>query len=278
MTFPTTRSDTAPLQDGQDIADAGGSIRQTTQNVNEIIDEFNLTNPQAGQTMVYNSTTSKWENRTPAVSTPPTVTTLTDTNITNPVNGQIIQYNGTTNRWENITSNSTNPSLSGLSDTTITTPTNGQVIQWNGTRWVNADVKIKPAYQRRFDIPASNISSPYGVMRTGGVIGWEVIITLPSGDKIGDYEWLSWIRTDGRGILSRDYYNIGPSLAGAVGISASLNDPFGQSNHGRTIDNAIHDHSTGTTIRAENFTGNETDFSFYTTSRFTYSGMWGIKY
>ena len=59
--------------------------------------DTNISNPSNGQVPVYNSTSGKWENGTPANN----LSDLSDTAITNPANKQLLQYNGTSSKWEN---------------------------------------------------------------------------------------------------------------------------------------------------------------------------------
>jgi hypothetical protein len=52
-------------------------------------------------------------------------------------NGETLVWNSTTGRFENNTVSSGASTLADLTDVTITSPTTGQVLKYNGTAWVN---------------------------------------------------------------------------------------------------------------------------------------------
>jgi len=62
MTWPTTPASTANCDQGTDrIADARADIKQNIDNVNAIIDEFNISSPSNGDILRYSSSSGKWE-------------------------------------------------------------------------------------------------------------------------------------------------------------------------------------------------------------------------
>jgi hypothetical protein len=69
--------------------------------------------PTDGQSVLYNATSSKWEN------TDLTTANISDIDLTSVADGQALLYNSGTNKWVPGTAVST---LEGLTDTTITTP------------------------------------------------------------------------------------------------------------------------------------------------------------
>ena len=79
------------------------------------------------QTLTYNVTDTKWENKDPNTL----LTGLTsDVTITSPSNGQVLTYNATPGMWEN---ENPNIALSGLTtDVTIISPSDGQFLIYNG--------------------------------------------------------------------------------------------------------------------------------------------------
>lgn len=64
---------------------------------------------------------------------------LTDVDLKNLADGQALIYNGTTSKWENKAL-SIPANLDDLADVTITTAASGQFLKWNGTAWVNAAI------------------------------------------------------------------------------------------------------------------------------------------
>lgn len=60
--------------------------------------DVDITNPQNGQALIYDSTSEKWENGAAGVST---LSALTDTTITTPTNGQVLTYDSTASKWKN---------------------------------------------------------------------------------------------------------------------------------------------------------------------------------
>ena len=97
---------------------------------------IDITNPQNGQTLKYNSTSGKFENSNTAFSA--NLEDLDDVTITTVQNGQVLQYDSATGKWINATM-SVAGDLADLGDVTITSVSNGQVLAYNGTanKWVN---------------------------------------------------------------------------------------------------------------------------------------------
>ena len=71
-----------------------------------------------------------------------TLPQLSDVTITSVQDGEVIIWNATTSRWENGTvgGGATVGALDDLSDVVITSPASGQVLSYNGTGWVNSQV------------------------------------------------------------------------------------------------------------------------------------------
>jgi hypothetical protein len=63
--------------------------------------DVSITSLTNGQSLVYNSTASKWENQTASGAT--ALASLTDVSLTSPTNGQALVYNSTAAKWENQT-------------------------------------------------------------------------------------------------------------------------------------------------------------------------------
>lgn len=62
MAWPTTKASNQYTDSGQDrIADARAEINQNITNVNDIIDEFNISSPSDGDILRYSSSTGQWE-------------------------------------------------------------------------------------------------------------------------------------------------------------------------------------------------------------------------
>lgn len=62
--------------------------------------DVDITNPSNGDTLVYNSTTEKWENGEGGGGSS-TLAGLTDVDLTSPSDGQVLVYNATSGKWEN---------------------------------------------------------------------------------------------------------------------------------------------------------------------------------
>lgn len=96
MTWPTsTPASTANVDEGKDkITLARPDIKQNIDNVNAIIDTFAITTPSDGDILEYNSTTSKFENKTgPIVQQSTIVLNFDDTVATSVGNGEV-SYDG----------------------------------------------------------------------------------------------------------------------------------------------------------------------------------------
>lgn len=100
--------------------------------------------------------------------TPPNLAGVGDVTISSPADGQILVYNNTSSQWENVngsfledisvTTNAagspaltydgtntftyTPPNFAGLDDTNFVSLANGDHLQWDGTDWVNVDNPI----------------------------------------------------------------------------------------------------------------------------------------
>ena len=62
MAWPTQQNENNVDSAGASLSDARTQVYQNLSNINDIIDTFGITNPQEGQILRYNSTTSKFEN------------------------------------------------------------------------------------------------------------------------------------------------------------------------------------------------------------------------
>jgi len=62
MAFPTVKAGTTHVDAGTDRpSDARADIKQNIENVNAIIDEFNISSPNDGDILQYSSSTGQWE-------------------------------------------------------------------------------------------------------------------------------------------------------------------------------------------------------------------------
>lgn len=66
----------------------------------ESLNDVEVTNPENGQVLAYDSSTEKWVN-SEAGGDSGTIAGLTDVYIINPTNGQTLVYNTTSGKWEN---------------------------------------------------------------------------------------------------------------------------------------------------------------------------------
>ena len=65
------------------------------------------------------------------------VATLTDVTLNNPATGQTLIYNSTTQKWENASIPAPSVALNDLTDVTITSASNGQVLTKTSNGWEN---------------------------------------------------------------------------------------------------------------------------------------------
>ena len=101
--------------------------------MNKVFD-VNITNPQHSNFLVYNSSTSKWENTN--VVDIDTLSNLSDTTISSPQDAQFLRYDAAfTQKWIN-----TDLNLNGVKDVNISSLQNNQVLKYNSTsgKWENA--------------------------------------------------------------------------------------------------------------------------------------------
>ena len=96
-----------------------------------------IASQQDGQTLVYDSNSSKWINGNIPLSN------LSDTTISSATNGQVLTYDSSAAKWKNasIPTPST-PALDDLTDVTITSATDGQALVYDNANstWVNGTV------------------------------------------------------------------------------------------------------------------------------------------
>ena len=97
---------------------------------------FEITSPQNGQTLKYNSTSGKFENSNTAFSAD--LEDLDDVVITTVQDGQVLSYDSASGKWINGSASFV-ANLSDLDDVTIATLSNGQVLAYNSTssKWEN---------------------------------------------------------------------------------------------------------------------------------------------
>ena len=97
---------------------------------------FEITSPQNGQTLKYNSTSGKFENSNTAFSAD--LEDLDDVVITTVQDGQVLSYDSASGKWVNGSASFV-ANLSDLDDVTIATLSNGQVLAYNSTssKWEN---------------------------------------------------------------------------------------------------------------------------------------------
>ena len=123
--------------------------KNITNSVNNL-DGVSVNTPTAGQVLTYDG--SNWTNQPSASAS---LAGLTDTTITTPSNGDTLLYNSVSTKWENSnklttvdtnltthTSNTSNPhstTVSNLDDTTISTPSDQDTIVYdnNSSKWIN---------------------------------------------------------------------------------------------------------------------------------------------
>lgn len=81
--------------------------------------------PIDGQFLLYNSASTSY------IPTNATINNLTNVDITSVANGETLIYNSTTSKWENGAGGGGGGTLSGLSDVTITSVADGDVIRYD---------------------------------------------------------------------------------------------------------------------------------------------------
>ena len=108
--------------------------------VNTELPNFNTSNNQSNQVLLYNTTGSQWENKDFAISN------MSNTNITSISDGQILKWNSSAKYWYNTpeTGGGGSSTLDGLTDTSISNPTDGQVLTWNsgGSYWESTTISV----------------------------------------------------------------------------------------------------------------------------------------
>lgn len=93
---------------------------------------INISKPQNGDHLVYNATTSLWENKTMEKNK---INDLADVTLGTTINGSdVLIYNSNSNIWENKPLK-----LNTIKDVNATGATNGQVLTYNGTFWEAKD-------------------------------------------------------------------------------------------------------------------------------------------
>lgn len=128
--------------------------------------DVTLTSVQNGQTLVYNTSTSKWVNSTPSSN----LDSLTDVTISSPQNNQTLVYNSSTGAWQNGVGGSTTtvsesaPSTPSVGDTWFKSST-GQHFIYYDSYWVELGV------------------GPQGPEGPSGVLAATSPITYDSGTK-----------------------------------------------------------------------------------------------
>jgi len=145
-TWPSgSKASTTNLDAGADKPSlARADLKTNVDNVNAIIDMFNIGSPTNNQVLRYNSTTNVFDVVTLTTGST-TITGLTDVNITSPSADQVLSYSSAQSKWINTTATSgiagvyadANPSLGGnltVMGYSIISASNGNInITPNGT-------------------------------------------------------------------------------------------------------------------------------------------------
>ena len=114
-----------------------------------------------------------------------TLAGLTDTNISSPQNGQVLKYNSTSQKWENANESGGVSTLSGLSDVNVTSVSDGQMLAYDNAsgKWENVNApsgggtvtfqRVKQKYSNK------TINLSYGVGRVSvtasTLSGWTLV-------------------------------------------------------------------------------------------------------
>lgn len=111
------------------IADAGKPLEGNNTDLSNLF--AYVTDPQDGDSIVYDSTARVWKTGSGGVSN---LTGLTDVNLSNPTDGQTLVYDAATSKWVN----GSGGSGSGFSPD-ITNPQDGDTLVYDATagKWVN---------------------------------------------------------------------------------------------------------------------------------------------
>ena len=114
---------------------------------NKVVDlkDINITDPQNGQILIYDSVSNTWKNGSPS-ATSTSLDDLSNVSIDNIQNNQILKYDAENQVWVNANGGAVSVDhLGDIGDVNLTNVQNGQVIVWNNTlqKWVNAEVATK---------------------------------------------------------------------------------------------------------------------------------------
>jgi len=128
--------------DGQILVYNGTSSQWENVNNSEItgltaLSDVTITSVADDQFLRYDSGTSQWINETVTLTTD--LDGLTDVDVPSPSDGQALVYNNATGNWEAVTLAAGVTDIDDLTDVTVTTPSNGQYLIYNGTssQWEN---------------------------------------------------------------------------------------------------------------------------------------------
>lgn len=176
--------------------------------------DINFTVRQNRQTLVFNSTSSKWENQYLAIDDLADVDTISST----PVNNNVLAWNSTLGLWKPKALN-----FNELGDTNIVSPTNGQTLRWNGTKWVNINYGV--TVNSNNYIETINFGAGFNVVPSGSTVN----VTY-SGGGSGSFLGLSDVDnsypSDDGGIVVYNNYssNTNPEKVKFIGHSTLLTD------------------------------------------------------
>jgi hypothetical protein len=166
-----------------------------------LLNDVAISSIAGGQTITYNSSTSKWNNTTLPLSS-------SNVSLSSPASGQALQY--LSGNWTNAYSylgNSTNGST--LADTQIASLATGQYLKWSGTKWVN------------IALPLNDVN---------------VVLTSPTSGQFLQYNGVAWVNASASGLtdlrISPATFTNNPtvganSYALAIGDSSGVNGVAG---------------------------------------------------
>jgi hypothetical protein len=170
-TWPSgSKASTTNLDAGADKPSlARADLKTNVDNVNAIIDMFNIGSPTNNQVLRYNSSTNVFDVVTLTTGST-TISGLTDVNITSPTTNQVLSYSSAQSKWINTTASSgiagvyadANPSLGG----------NLTVMGYSIVSASNGDIIIAPNGTGKTKINAINYNEGaiYDLGTTGGTI------------------------------------------------------------------------------------------------------------
>lgn len=170
------------------------------------LDDVAISEVANKQTLVYNSTTKKWENATPSSS----LGALDDVTLANVSADQTLVYDAQTGKWKNADPKGT---IADLTDTNIASLTNSQILVYDSTsgKWLNKDQRTPlTAAQIQAIINGVNV---YTVSFYNGSKLLSISATLQNGnvEYLGEIpvdpdgkKFLGWANEDGQHAADSD--------------------------------------------------------------------------